>query len=276
MGKGHALIVGVPKPSRESGWRADYLPGVLNDVRSMSSFLGGLGFQLEVLKEEAATAKAVLNGIRRAADALSAGDMFVLCYSGHGAPQDSSDADETVDQLLLTYDRPIVDDELGARWPLFAKYVRIVVVTDSCHSGSVVRKLETPRGTLDVVEPRSETLRTLSIGLATAAREDRGDRDGDIAGLQGSLIHLAACQDTQLAFDMGSNGVFTNAMLTAWNAGFRNNYESLFNEAVKRVALRPPPPGKVPQKPRKTCYGSFQGYFNDQPPFSPGTKWPPF
>ncbi len=274
MRTGRALIVGVPKPSASSGWSADYLPGVLNDVRAMSSLLRETGFQVEPpLTESAGTAGAVLKGIRRAAEASSAGDMFAFVYSGHGAPKASADNDEATDQLLLTYDRPIVDDELGACWPLFAKNVRIVVITDSCNSGSVVREIETSRGTVRMVEPRSgprRPPRPLSIGLPAAAREERADRDGNIAGLQGSLLHFAACQDTEEAEDLGSNGAFTDGLLRAWQAGFDDSYDELFAETDRIVRAR------RQQRPRKTLYGFFQAFFNSQKPFSPGTKWPPF
>ncbi len=273
MGTGRALIVGVPKPSPNSGWTADFLPGVQHDVSAMSSLLRELDFQVEVLESASATASAVLQGIRRSANALSAGDMFVFVYSGHGAPQASADADEAEDQLLLTFDRPIVDDELGACWPLFAKHVRIVAYTDSCNSGSVVREIETPRGRVNVVEPRSATRRAprpLSIGLPAAAREERADRDGNIAGLQGSLIHFAACQDSEEASDLGSNGAFTHAMLTAWQANFRTSYDELFEQTRRNMRHT------TTQQPRLTVYGFFQAFYRGQKPFSPGTRWPPF
>ena len=276
MATGQALIVGVPQPSPSSGWSAKWLPGVLNDVASASQLLGGLGFATQVHKSEAGRASTVLAGIRSAASALSAGDMFVFYYAGHGAQKASADGDEAQDQLLLTFDRPIVDDELGACWALFRKHVRIVVITDSCHSGSAVRGLDgsvAATGTIgggamiDPIEPPPPRL--LSIGLAKAAGGEVVSRDGNIEGLQCSLLHMAACQDWEQAMDLGNHGAFTDALLIAWNAGFRASYDQLFAEIRRQMQFT------TDQTARMTAYGFYQQFFLAQKPLEINKTWPP-
>jgi hypothetical protein len=276
MATGHALIVGVPQPSPSSGWSAKWLPGVLNDVASASQLLGGLGFATQVHKSEAGRANTVLAGIRSAASALSAGDMFVFYYAGHGAQKTSADGDEAQDQLLLTFDRPIVDDELGACWALFRKHVRIVVITDSCHSGSAVRALDgSVAGTgaigggamIDPIAPLPPRL--LSIGLTKVAGGEVVSRDGNIEGLQGSLLHMAACQDWEQAMDLGNHGAFTDALLIAWNAGFRASYDQLFAEIRHQMQAT------TAQAARMTTYGFYQKFFLAQKPLTPNIAWPP-
>lgn len=256
MGTGKALVVGCSKPHPNSGWSASHLPGVMNDVRSMSDLFRRLNFQVQTLTEQSATAGATLSAIRSAAGQLTSGDMFLFCYSGHGGQKASQDADEALDQYLLTYDQPIVDDQLGRLWPEFRKGVRIVVVTDSCHSGSSVRL-----ATAGADEPK-----LMSIGLTKPSDRDERTRDGNIEGLQGSLLHMAACLDPELAIDLGSHGAFTDALLTAWNAGFRASYDQLFGEIKRRIRSR--------QTPRMTLYGWDQPLFREQRPFDPASPWP--
>lgn len=273
MGTGRAVIVGVSAPGPGSGWSARPLPGVMNDVRSMTTFFQRQGFHVDrPLVEREATAGAVLAAIRSAAGQLQRGDMFAFCYAGHGAQQRSTDADEPFDQLLLTYDRPIVDDELGRLWPEFRKDVRIVVLTDSCHSGTVVRELrqvETAAGEArQILVERAagdETPKWLSIGLMKG-REGEATRDGRIEGLQGSLLHMAACLDAEKALDLGSNGAFTDALISAWNAGFQASYDQLFDAIRRRIRSR--------QTPLMTLYGWDQSLFRAQKPFDPTARWP--
>lgn len=273
MGTGTALVVGVSRPDIP-GWNAPFLPGVANDVRDMNAFFQARGFTVRTLRDSAAGANAVLGEIDRAATVMRSGDMFVFYFSGHGAQQRSTDGDEFQDQLLMTYGAPIVDDSLGLRWPRFVEGVRIVVITDCCNSGSNVRALVAdderliPAGKIvnrSAIEPLEITL-----GLDKLAATQGRTRDGNIQGLRASLLHMAAAQDPQLAQDIGSNGLFTHAFLSAWNADYRASYDQLFNRAFNIVIAR-----VRTQKPRMTLYGFDQVAFRRQIPFKPSLAWPP-
>ena len=86
--------------------------------------------------------------------------MFLLTYSGHGSQVPDKNGDETedgYDETWVLYDRQLVDDELYALWSKFAAGVRIVVLSDSCHSGTAIRE------TLDVDHARTRSTARLSI-----------------------------------------------------------------------------------------------------------------
>jgi len=69
------------------------------------------------------------------------GDFIFITYAGHGSqiPDVNGDEPDGRDETWCLYDRMIVDDEIYAALSQFRAGVRIFFVSDSCHSGSVVR-----------------------------------------------------------------------------------------------------------------------------------------
>lgn len=78
---------------------------------------------------------------RPAAAALTSGDIFMITYSGHSgqAPDESGDEQDLTDETWCLYDGQLIDDELFIAWSAFRPRIRVVVLADSCHSGSVTR-----------------------------------------------------------------------------------------------------------------------------------------
>lgn len=117
------------------------LRGCENDARDMQQLATDQGFTPSLLLNGQATAQAVRAGITAAAGALNAGDFFFLTYSGHGSqmPDPSGEEPDGLDETLVLYDRQLLDDELNALWAQFRPGVRIFMLSDSCHSGTVAR-----------------------------------------------------------------------------------------------------------------------------------------
>ena len=99
------------------------------------------GFEPYVLLSPQATVKNVVDQIAAAARDLAEGDFFLLTYSGHGSQMRDATGEETdgIDETWVLYDRQLLDDELYALWGTFKPGVRIVVLSDSCHSGTMTR-----------------------------------------------------------------------------------------------------------------------------------------
>lgn len=53
----------------------------------------------------------------------------------------SNDEPDGLDETWVLFDRQLVDDELYAAWLLFRPGVRIFVLSDSCHSGTMTKEL---------------------------------------------------------------------------------------------------------------------------------------
>ncbi len=121
------------------------LAGCENDARDMLRIAGAQGFTGSMMLSPAATSGAVVAAITDAARTLRGGDFFFVTYSGHGSQMPDSDGEEPdgYDETWVLYDRQLLDDELAALWTLFQPGVRIFVLSDSCHSGTVVREIKT-------------------------------------------------------------------------------------------------------------------------------------
>jgi uncharacterized caspase-like protein len=99
------------------------------------------GFDARTLLTVDATRDAVTGVIADAAAQLSDGDIFFMTVSSHGGqvPDPNSDEPDGLDETWCLYDGQLLDDELSYALAAFAAGVRVLVVSDSCHSGSVVK-----------------------------------------------------------------------------------------------------------------------------------------
>jgi hypothetical protein len=102
--------------------------------------------QPTVLMTKKATRAATLAALRKASKSLQPGDFYFLTYSGHGGqvPDTNRDEPDRKDETWCLYDGQLIDDELYLELTRFAAGVRIVVLSDSCHSGSVTREGRPP------------------------------------------------------------------------------------------------------------------------------------
>jgi hypothetical protein len=144
--KGRSLHIGLNHvdTSAYPGYNIPVLRGCINDANDMQALAQSHGFQpAPQLLDAQATSSAVAAAISEAAQALSPGDVFLITYSGHGSQVPDIDGDEPdrYDETWVLYDRQFLDDELYALWGQFAHDVRIVLVSDSCHSATISRDL---------------------------------------------------------------------------------------------------------------------------------------
>ena len=144
----------------------------------------------------------VLSALRAAAKTLVKGDFFFLTYSGHGGqvPDVSGEEADKLDETWCLYDGQLIDDELYLELGKFATGVRILVLSDSCHSGTVVRAgppaLGTPTPELrSKMMPPSVAMRTyeahkafydklqMDVAKAEGGPDDKAEPDEVLATL---------------------------------------------------------------------------------------------
>jgi metacaspase-1 len=299
-GKGISLHVGLNRVDLKAYPGTPDLAACENDARDMEKLAKAGGFQTKLLLSEQATAKQVLAEIKAAAETLKAGETFLFTYSGHGGERRDTNGDEDKDQTLCTYERQIIDDELGALWATFKPGVRIVMIADSCHSGTNFKYLKVAEGLRTrSVRGAEEPERTRMIQQAQTLAKEGKLKEGEkstfrtlgpinqkevndkqkavldevkkvtpresesIQKFQASLIHLAACQDNQLAGERGANGLFTAAILRSVGRPEGATYESLLNETARLLQSEPD------QRPRFNKDGTGADELAKRPPFQP-------
>lgn len=244
-------------PQAYGGW-AGRLLGCENDARAMRELAGAQGFEPMLLRGADATRDRLLAAIAEAAAAMVAGDQLLLTYSGHGASLGDRSGDEPDgrDEVWCLRDGLLLDDELHERLCAIAAGVRVLVVSDSCFSGSVTRD---DRRRLVVPEARRRVMR--SGELLGAERRLRSDRARSIVRAHApeyearkaaltttaatpaaaSVVLLAACADHETARDGAEHGVFTQAILDVWDRGaFAGDHEAFHAAIVARVTGQHP------------------------------------
>jgi hypothetical protein len=139
---GYALAIGLNKvdPGHYCGWNGE-LSGCEPDAMDMKEIAENQGLIVETLLTAQATRERVLAELDDLAGRLMSGDLLVVSYSGHGGylPDLNGDESDGLDETWCLYDGEILDDELHGAWMKFQAGVRILVFSDSCHSGTVLR-----------------------------------------------------------------------------------------------------------------------------------------
>jgi metacaspase-1 len=263
MARGVAIHIGLNRvdPDAYAGWDGA-LDACENDALSMRDITSSLGYEVQHILSEDATVGAVFGVIQEAAASLTAGDICVITYAGHGGQFEDLSADEPdrLDETWLLFDREVLDDEIRVVLSAFNADVRVVVLSDSCHSGSVVRKMPgrtvRARGTPPVIQ---RAVLATHHDLYEAIRAETPARE-DIT-VDASVILISGCQDDEPSMEVDGHGVFTAALLEIWNGGsFRGDYPELHHAILGRM-----PPD---QNPNYLTIGSASASFERQVPFT--------
>ena len=238
-------------PAQYGGWSGD-LVACEFDAHDMAAIAENNGYTAVTMLTAEATSDRVLDALGAAASELSAGDTLLLTYSGHGGqiPDLNGDEQDRADETWVLYDRQVIDDELYAAYGRFSSGVRIAVISDSCHSGSVTRA-PAPFGLvndpLGAAGQSAIDVRVRAMPTALAQRDflRRHDMYATVSAKAGPVqpdeiaacvMLISGCQDNQVSMDGTHNGLFTENLLTVWNGGgFRGGYESLHRRILQRM-----------------------------------------
>jgi metacaspase-1 len=271
------------------GWSGE-LMACEADATDMAAIAKSRGMKTTVLLTRNATRPKALAAIRLAAKQLKSGDLFFLTYSGHGGqiPDVTGEEDDKQDETWCLYDGQLIDDELYLELSGFGAGVRVLMLSDSCHSGTVARMapmaptLDSPSAGRSKMMPPSVAMRTYrdhqafydnlqeaaakaagktrlpdpDSALANVAVSDR--RVGIVKDFKPSVILISGCQDNQTSMDGDHNGAFTEQLLQVWNhAAYKGNYAK-FHAAIK---ARMP----ATQSPNFFTLGSAAAFVTQQP-----------
>jgi hypothetical protein len=272
MSTGISLHIGLNAvdPQHYQGW-SGVLAACELDANDMTMIANKAGFQPTTLLTKKASRQAVTNALTDASRALKAGDIFFLTYSGHGGQVPDTDGDEPdgLDETWCLFDGELIDDEIYHYLGLFAAGVRILVLSDSCHSGSVTRdailmeSIEDPDNSVTYRAMPPEVAQRTYLANQTFYDDIGNDprfRDSR-TNISASALLISGCQDNQLSADGTFNGRFTGMLKIVWNGGkFSGDYRG-FQSAI--VAKMPPN-----QTPNYFFVGAPNDKFEKEKPFT--------
>jgi metacaspase-1 len=231
-----ALIVGINYPNTPK-----QLGGCVNDANHiLEKLVKEFDFKtsdIQLLIDELATRKNILEGLKYLVKELNAGDIGVFTYSGHGTQTldlPPINEEDMLDEAIVPIDaiadqqQLIRDDEINEIINELNKEARFVVIFDSCHSQTGTKDLET--------SPSEETIR--SVPITTSVQQVKkmiqdihnGETSRDVPHPLVGLNHIliAGCKDDQLSYDDGSNGYLTKALVQEMKKGV--TYQELFDK----------------------------------------------
>ena len=189
-----------------------------------------------------ATRRAVVAEITAAAAALRKGDIYLLSFSGHGrqVPDRNREETDVKDEAWVLYDGLLLDDELFKLWAKFKSGVRILVLSDSCNSGTIL--------TADYGEP---------------ARNRRKQRKAKGKKVKPSVLLISASQDNESAYEYAgqTNSAFITELMQVWDNGrFRGDYKAFCGRIRSNLSRS--------QTPNLYTIGARTAAFQSQTPFT--------
>jgi hypothetical protein len=247
------------------------LAGCANDANDWAGVFEARDFgTVDLLLDAAATRAAMLEVMGAIIAETGPDDLAVVTYSGHGSwqPDRSGDEPDRRDEVLCPVDYAragmISDDDLYRVFTAGHRWARVVFISDSCHSGSVnrlagplniepVRRVDRPD--MEPVDIPLAWRRAKFLPPAAWMPEDQVDvaRRVELVPSRGkpraSALLLAACTDTQVAYDAHfngrANGAFTYAALQAlaeqpatyrdWQRGINRRLPSVDYDQAPRL-----------------------------------------
>jgi hypothetical protein len=253
MANGIALTIGLNAvdPKHYGGWSGE-LVACEADAKDMANIAKSKKFQVETLLTKEATRANVKEIISKAAKDMKSGDIFMLSYSGHGGELPDLNMDEDKndlnkkDETWCLFDGQQVDDELNSMFVAFSEGVRILIFSDSCHSGTVSKALEGYGRPTPLIASSGQPLREKCMPreyLGAVYRDNQEFYDKILLkpkvkekDIKASALLISGCQDNQYSYDGERNGLFTSQLLSVWKEGkYSGNYKKFHRDIGRRM-----------------------------------------
>lgn len=221
------------------------LQGCVNDASDWAAELAARGFKVSTLLDDQATKAAMVKAMSELIGKGAKGDTLVITYSGHGTYQPDTDGDEIdgLDEALCPYDlqtkgEALIDDEIHTIFAGRKAGVRLILISDSCHSGTVTRAAKAEKDA-------DSRPRFMPMGNWLPARELPKNRAGKVAatmtGPSGSSPLLAAAR-TNLLGDLLLSGCKEGPNNFSYDAKIKGRFNGAFTYYALK-ALKSMKPG---------------------------------
>ena len=244
------------------------LRGCVNDANDWATALAGRGFTVSKLLDSQATKAAMVAAFKQVIGNAKSGDTVAITFSGHGtlAPDTSGDEIDGYDEALCPFDihqgNVLLDDEIHELFGKRAAGVRLILISDSCHSGTVTRNAPSDPDSTDAPRIRflplaswlpedqlpkgagGKTLATLPVTQAFSPWLKVVSSAGDVlmAGCEEGLDHYSYDAN----FNNRPNGAFTYYALRTLQTLKPNDTYRSWHAAIRKSL----PSTNYPQKPQ--------------------------
>jgi len=169
--------VPVPEPDQVEGNKKTALLFAINDYPGSANDLRGcikdqlnvvdklnkqfLGFVIKTFKDSQVTRKVFITEVTSAINELKPGDVLLVHYSGHGTQvyDKSGDEKDGYDEALYLYDGVVIDDDIGSYLKNIPDGAIVVLMFDSCFSGTVTRSSKDKKNKIKFVKTEGLPLR---------------------------------------------------------------------------------------------------------------------
>ncbi len=201
--------------------------------------LGSADTLVRLMLDGQATKAGMKAGIDWLAAAVDPDDLALFYYSGHGARYTDQDSDEpdAYDEFLCPYDTGVgggietfIRDDEVREWlkAITAHTANLVVILDSCHSGSAILL-----GEARPKELSRELVQEMLVGYKRPAKAAGIVQEGP---LEGHML-LAAAEAHQSSYELEgmTNGLFTTYILEGLADGSIGTFYDLFDYAAAKV-----------------------------------------
>lgn len=210
MPKGLSLHIGVNKRDFDISIK-DHLSSPENNAKAMAGIAKAEGYStFDLMLTEEATKENLATKLNEIINLLEPGDTFFLSFAGHGGqqedmPEDGYDEEDFLDEYWRLYDGRVIDDEIKGKLREIKEGVRVIVVSASCHSGSIIKNY--------ITQKKETHKRSAYFSVFTDPR------------VKASVLLISSCEDHQFSADGDFYSPFTKLLLKHWNEGkFEGNY----------------------------------------------------
>ena len=152
---------------------------------------------------------------------LKPGDLLLITFAGHGGqvPDEDGDEEDGLDETWCFYDGELKDDDLYECLKTFEEGIRILIISDSCHSGDILRD----------AEEEMEDEKDLIFGSSGIK---------DLPGVKAAVQMISGCQEFEYSIGDEEQGFFTSTLLEVWDEGnFEGNYFDFYDAIVAEMPL---------------------------------------
>lgn len=234
-----ALLVGINK------YRPDLnadLRGCVNDVEMMRYLLiNKFDFKpdnIRVVVDERATYDNIIHRLEWLINDTKEGDFLLFHNSSHGSQvrdRNGDELDDHLDEILCPHDldwnRPLTDDILASIFNKLPKGVKLLMIADCCHSGTIVRGLSNPRYEKARFILPPFDIRSRSLNKRLPKQKIMGKTQKEVQ----RVVLLSGCKDDQTSADAYINGKYNGALSWAVYTTIMNNPNITYKQLHESV-----------------------------------------